>query len=397
MKVLENSSFFGFVYGGDNTGGLVGYNADLIINNSWSRADVNGRNYVGGLVGTSDMHIYNSYAISRTTGTLDWVGGLVGVLWFNVNITGSRAGGNVEGGDFVGGLVGGYYGGRIDRSTAGGNVTGDNFLGGLVGEDWDNIITDSSSTGNVTSRSSDAVGGLIGFHTNSLIRNVWASGAVSGTSNVGGLIGQNGFTTATAFIESLERISNTGKIIKKSSLTSSAEALTESRGVENAYSIGEVIGTTDTGGLIGANSEICTNNFWDTETSGQASSSCGEGKTTSEMQNESTYEGWDFENTWFLEPSGYPCLRWQKSCGDGDGDGDLILDKDDKCPDTPLDEEQVVYGCSCDQILDLKPGEDTTPKKCSKGIINVFTKAVGWAKILLAKVFGWNKIILSFS
>jgi len=65
-----------------------------------------------------------------------------------------------------------------------------------------------------------------------------------------------------------------------------------------------------------------------------------------------------------------------------DSDGDGILDLEDKCPNTIG--EQLIYGCSCQQILDLKPGEDTATNRegCSKGIVEVFTKGIGWAKDL---------------
>ena len=61
-------------------------------------------------------------------------------------------------------------------------------------------------------------------------------------------------------------------------------------------------------------------------------------------------------------------------------DNDGVPDYNDKCPNTIG--EQLVYGCSCEQILDLKPGKDKWQDKngCSKGTIEVFTKKIGWAK-----------------
>jgi len=65
-----------------------------------------------------------------------------------------------------------------------------------------------------------------------------------------------------------------------------------------------------------------------------------------------------------------------------DSDGDGVPNSEDKCPNTI--DEQLVYGCSCEQILDLKPGENTATNRegCSKGIVEVFTKGIGWAKDL---------------
>ena len=65
-----------------------------------------------------------------------------------------------------------------------------------------------------------------------------------------------------------------------------------------------------------------------------------------------------------------------------DSDSDGVLDEEDKCSNTVG--EQLIYGCSCDQILELKPGEDTATNRqgCSNGILNVFENAIGWAKDL---------------
>lgn len=60
-----------------------------------------------------------------------------------------------------------------------------------------------------------------------------------------------------------------------------------------------------------------------------------------------------------------------------DEDNDGIPDDEDKCPNT--EGEQIIYGCSCEQILDLKPGKDKNAN-CSPGIIKVFTKNIGWAR-----------------
>jgi hypothetical protein len=85
------------------------------------------------------------------------------------------------------------------------------------------------------------------------------------------------------------------------------------------------------GGLVGLNEGTVSNSFWDTQTSGQATSDGGTGKTTESMKNVRTYtdmawsEGldsaWDFvgnpydnagnEDIWNIDPGvngGYPSL-----------------------------------------------------------------------------------------
>ncbi len=82
------------------------------------------------------------------------------------------------------------------------------------------------------------------------------------------------------------------------------------------YSTGVVSGASrDRGGFIGederpANVSAC---FWDKEASGMIYGVLAKGKTTAEMQQQSTYEGWDFENVWAIaagKNGGYPYLRW---------------------------------------------------------------------------------------
>jgi len=65
-----------------------------------------------------------------------------------------------------------------------------------------------------------------------------------------------------------------------------------------------------------------------------------------------------------------------------DEDNDGILNNEDLCPNT--EGEQTVYGCSCEQILELKPGKDKS-SKCCPGIIKVFSKGIGWADNLLSE------------
>lgn len=88
--------------------------------------------------------------------------------------------------------------------------------------------------------------------------------------------------------------------------------------VLRSYSTGDVDcqdvdGCTTTGGFSGQSG--CTNCFWDTQTSGMATSSCGTGKTTAQMKTESTFTsvGWDFDDVWGITSyvnDGYPFLLW---------------------------------------------------------------------------------------
>ena len=141
--------------GANNTGGLVGLNYGS-VSNSFSTAAVQGGNQVGGLIGyNSDGTVRSSYAGGAVSGTM-YVGGLVG---YNVGasaIADTYATGAVSGTDSVGGLVGFNYG-AIGTSYARGAVSGGTGLGGLVGNNDSGNGTvsasfwDSATTGRATS------------------------------------------------------------------------------------------------------------------------------------------------------------------------------------------------------------------------------------------------------
>jgi len=87
--------------------------------------------------------------------------------------------------------------------------------------------------------------------------------------------------------------------------------------VVNCYSTSAVSGvvvngTLGLGGFCewhgGGNITDC---FWDTQTSGQATSDGGEGKTTAEMRNIETFAEWDIQRTAVSRNNRYPFLSWE--------------------------------------------------------------------------------------
>ena len=187
-----------------------------------------GAQYVGGLVG---WDFYGSIMDSNASGKIDasaipsrLIGGLVGLFGSEVAIgTGyysdqcgvapglhdSYATGDVVGNSdsswYVGGLVGAANsncifiisnGSVLDNSYATGNVTGSVSVGGLLGiSGFFRSINNTYATGNVTSTSNNnmtyGTGGLIGsMILSSVVSKSHASGAVTSASGyTGGLIG----------------------------------------------------------------------------------------------------------------------------------------------------------------------------------------------------------------
>ena len=197
-------------------------------------ADVSGRHAVGSLRGNS---IYGTVIDSHATGQVsgqDEVGGLVGRTWGTVWY--SSAAVNVSGNDAVGGLVGHQLLNDTVASYATGNVEGMEAVGGLVGavSDVSHVIEASYATGNVsgtgarltdsdsgfiicdfvggftpsgpvetTTSTGGGVGGLVGSSCG-WIEVSYATGVVSGTTAVGGLIGSGRFAKAQSSYWNLE-------------------------------------------------------------------------------------------------------------------------------------------------------------------------------------------------
>lgn len=277
---LENVNIIGDSY----VGGLVGEVYNVKINNSYTTGNVIGDSYVGGLVGTAyKVAIDNSYTTGNIDGE-DYVGGLVGDAYI-ISINNSYTTGDSTGNYTVAGLVGFVYEATIDNSYATGNVTANESLGGLLGSASETIINNSYATGDIDGDRGDA-GGLVGHaHDNTTIVNSYATGNVNGSSSIGGLVGETW------------------------------ESLT----IIDSYATGNVTGDNFSGGLLGNSEEnvnysepsVVINSYYDIQTTGQNTSALGlgEGKTTEEMQQQETFEGWDFESIWQITPGSYPNLR----------------------------------------------------------------------------------------
>jgi TonB family protein len=166
---------------GNNIGGLVGSNSGT-INDCHAAGNVTGQDNIGGLVGfdggstivgtetTAGGTITNCYATGDVKGS-SRVGGLVGIDIGSSAIKNSFATGNVTGErDNIGGLVG-SNGGTIMNSYAGGNIDGKNNIGGLVGVTSGKItIANCYAVGKVSGTTGSTIGGLTGINDGGTIK-----------------------------------------------------------------------------------------------------------------------------------------------------------------------------------------------------------------------------------
>ncbi|MFO7997234.1 MAG: GLUG motif-containing protein [Dehalococcoidia bacterium] len=245
----------------------------------------------------------NCHKVSNLSFNYDFAShaGLFGYLPSSGNISEVRVeNADITGFIHIGGLVGYNYYGNISNSHSAGSVNGYEYSGGLVGLNK-GIVSNCYATTNMTGEW--IVGGLAGYNSKGTVSNSYATGTVTRSSgeyaHFGGFVGSNA----------------EGRIL-------------------NCYSTGSVHyeGTADptdkgfAGSVFTGGDYEMLGDFWDIETSGQTSTAGNAtGKTTSEMQDISTFSGatWDIigvtdANTrnlsyiWnIVDDETYPFLSWQ--------------------------------------------------------------------------------------
>ncbi len=171
-----------------------------------------------------------------------------GVGVTNANITDSNA--SASG---IGILAGELSSGTINNSYSTGAVNGTSFVGGLVGVN-SGIIENSYNTGTVTAPNSSAVGGLVGLN-NVDISNSYNTGTVigNGSSQVGGLVGLNQSGLSEAAIENSHSTGPVQGSNQVGGLVGENSNINNNELIANSYSTSQVTGNSDVGGLVGLN------------------------------------------------------------------------------------------------------------------------------------------------
>jgi hypothetical protein len=224
---------------------------------------------------------------------------------------------NITGNGGVGILVGANLG-SVSSCCSSGSVGGYYGVGGLIGANFGNV-SDSRSRATVIGVH-DASGGLVGFNAGNLSQ-CYAIGNVSCNDHVGGLVGMNGEDTYYGTVTDSYASGDVNGVSYVGGLVGDNYDGT----VSDSYASGRVTGENDVGGLVGRNFGTVSDSFWDTETSGEATSAGGTGKTTVQMKDFTTFldAGWDIitvansdtRNTGYIwnivDDATYPFLSWQ--------------------------------------------------------------------------------------
>jgi hypothetical protein len=335
---VVNSYFSGNVTGNGRVGGLVGWNSAM-VSDSHATGTVNGESMTGGLVGLNDRGIvsnchYNLDDLLINGRNMITIGALFGEdfqEWLAndkfLDIDGRLAQedgsclvNNVT--DFKELLVFGqdaslkyrltndldlatepglyipYLAGEFDGN--GHLVSNLSFNSSFVshvglfgylapsGEVTRVGVENASITGDLN------VGGLAGMNEAGTVSESYSSGGVTGNWGVGGLVGSNHGTVSDCYsMASVTGDVAAGGLVGTHYWVSS---------LKNSYSTGNVAGSEQAGGLVGwfyppppsasiVYSSLLGNCFWDIQTSGQATSDGGTGKTTAQMKNIATFSG----------------------------------------------------------------------------------------------------------
>ncbi len=251
----------------------------MLADTGGDNPSIEGSSSVGALAGQSAGRI-NNVGVERGTIKGQYAtGGLVGAM-IGGSITRSYATDDVMGGIRIGGLVGGMHGGSITKSYATGDVigTGETNFGGLVGligiDSNIVIIEDSYATGAV--KGDFNVGGLVARIADSAtgsvtIKNSYATGRLMGDGSIGGLIGSIGTVSVTVMLSYFD-----------ATLTGETEGIGNDPGAAG-------IRTFYTRGTA-PNQMVYTE-----ETSGQLIQQID--------------FSWDFDETWQMDPGFWPTLQ----------------------------------------------------------------------------------------
>ncbi len=253
LLMATSCSNSGTVSGHDDVGGVIGYNNGVVSGSHNTGAVQGAANYIGGIVGDNQMAVLQCYNTGKVSGVND-VGGLVG--------------------HNCGSLSTGYNTGVVSGAGSSYNV------GGLAGY---NVITislsDLTKWSDVAKLSKTLIGG---------IGNCYNTAAVSGNSQVGGLVGQNGANIQHCYtIGKATGSSNIGLAIGSNSSSASYCYYMSDLG-------GNGVGTTSTGSLLGGSVVNPT------------------GLTRVRMLEQNSYEDFDFIDVWEMgKATGYyfPTLK----------------------------------------------------------------------------------------
>lgn len=228
--------------------------------------------------GTFDGNGYSISGLFINQGLLDFNG-----LFSEIDSTGVVRHLGIEDVNITGmmtvGAIAGANSGTIENCYSTGNISGHGTLGGLIGINLGLIL--SSYSNGIVEAYGEFAGGLVGSNWYGTIENSYSTATVSALFVAGGLSHMNSGTITNSYA--------TGRV-----------------------TVRETDRKEDAGGLIGVDYDqgIVNNSYWNIQTSGQDKSAGGTGLTSSQMIQQSSFSGWDFDEVWAItESESFPWLQ----------------------------------------------------------------------------------------
>lgn len=254
------------ITGGDCQGLFGVVQSGTIEGVNLAGAQIQGRQYIGGIVGSSSGTIKNC--------TFE---------------------GTVDGWDSVGGIAGVQTGGTITRCSSEGEITGTgNDTGGVLGKGNGGKTTLCSSAVRVTG-GTGTCGGVAGYLNGTSVSDCYSKSDVSTTgANIGGIIGGIDGNSPVTSCYSSGTVQNTGTANE-----GGAVGWNRAGAVSRCYYNADLY----TGRAIGSN-----------ESGGEAF-----GKTTQELKSQDTYAGFDFDAVWMIQENvndGYPVFQAERQAAE---------------------------------------------------------------------------------
>ncbi|MFW3145177.1 MAG: hypothetical protein ACMUIE_00010 [Thermoplasmatota archaeon] len=335
-STISNLSFQGKIEGSHELGGITG--------NAWTVMDVSGLRVEGSISGTGSGvggivgwyyargSLFSDVKFRGTVQGLDKVGGFSGTNWGGVENVSVEA--EVDGNSSVG-LICGLNGNGVVKNAEGiGNVTGTSLVGGVVGYNTGNVsfcrfegnVDGGMYSGSISG--SNEEGGMV-FSCGGL-------GDIGGDDNVGGIVGYNGEGSEVELCYFAGSVRGEwyvgGAVGKNDGIVSDTNVFTEFGG---AFETGGFVGSNsnrirrcfsvsdDNMDLLwpfaGTNSGNISMCYYDNRTypdKGPVKEGYSEGihgRSWFDMMQRSTFEGWNFRDTWNIgDGYSFPYLRWQE-------------------------------------------------------------------------------------
>ena len=216
--------------------------SDLVL----SKINIKGNSYVGGLAGRNAGGItYVGIEGGRLIGMSNYVGGLFGAN------TGTILNGDVmlehlEGsGHSLGGLIG-YNEGHVTYSVADTSLSGTSQVGGLVGLNFDGVLVNNQTDG--TTKGHNYVGGLVGLNRARIGASHAEGNVISRGSYSGGLVGAN--HQGGRVIDSRASGAVSGNLYSGGLVGWNRDSE-----ISNSFAVSRIDGNSDVGGLVGWNDD----------------------------------------------------------------------------------------------------------------------------------------------